>query len=97
MGTKNNPGQFDCYTKAHPDEPLFVLRAKDPFGADMVSLWAALAVGDIYTAIAVFNALMQEARKNPHDMGYESSKFKEAVKCADAMRDWHEQRYSTPS
>ena len=25
MGTKNNPGKFDCYANAKPDEPLFVL------------------------------------------------------------------------
>ena len=25
MGTKNNPGRFDCYGNAEPDEPIFVL------------------------------------------------------------------------
>ena len=29
MGTKNNPGQFDCYRNAEPDEPMFVLLARD--------------------------------------------------------------------
>lgn len=29
MGTKNNPGKYDCYAKAEPDEPLFTLRGKD--------------------------------------------------------------------
>ena len=28
MGTKNNPGKYDCYEKAGPDEPIFTLRAK---------------------------------------------------------------------
>lgn len=30
MGTKNNPGKFDCYDAALPDEPMFVLLARDP-------------------------------------------------------------------
>jgi hypothetical protein len=40
MGTKNNPGQFDCYAKADPDEPIFTIRAKDPIGAMIVRTWA---------------------------------------------------------
>lgn len=40
MGTKNNPGQFDCYEAADPDEPMFVLLARDPDAADLVRQWA---------------------------------------------------------
>lgn len=39
MGTKQNPGQFDCLDKIAPDEPYFVLRAKDPLAADLVADW----------------------------------------------------------
>lgn len=42
MATKNNPGQFDCYAKAEPDEPLFVLLARDKHAPTLVWLWAAL-------------------------------------------------------
>lgn len=42
MGTKNNPSPFDCYAAADPDEPLFVLLARDKFAPAMVWLWAAL-------------------------------------------------------
>jgi hypothetical protein len=42
MGTKNQPGQFDCYHKAEPDEPLFVLLARDPLAPILVELWAML-------------------------------------------------------
>lgn len=42
MGTKNNPGQFDCYSNAEPDEPMFVLLARDPFAPILVRLWADL-------------------------------------------------------
>lgn len=40
MGTKNNPGQFDCYENALPDEPMFVLLARDPDFQDLVQEWA---------------------------------------------------------
>jgi hypothetical protein len=40
MSTKNNPGAWDCYAKAHPDEPMFVLLARDPLAPDLVREWA---------------------------------------------------------
>lgn len=42
MGTKNNPGKFDCYSKADPDEPVFVLLGRDPIASFCVTLWAEL-------------------------------------------------------
>lgn len=33
-----------CLSKAASDEPLFVLRAKDPLAAQVVRLWAAMAL-----------------------------------------------------
>jgi cob(I)alamin adenosyltransferase len=41
MGTKNKPGDFDCYANAEPDEPMFVLLGRDPSAADLVYDWAA--------------------------------------------------------
>lgn len=32
-----------CLNKARDDEPIFVLRAKDPIAAAVVRLWAAMA------------------------------------------------------
>ena len=32
MGTKNNPGDYDCHAAAKPDEPVFTLRAHDELG-----------------------------------------------------------------
>lgn len=40
MGTKNNPGQYDCYDQADPDEPMFVLLARDPDAPELVREWA---------------------------------------------------------
>lgn len=39
MGTKNHPGRFDCYEKAEPDEPMFVLLARDEDAPDIVEEW----------------------------------------------------------
>ncbi len=39
MGTKNNPGAYDCYAKIKPDEPYFVLRGCDPDAVAAVKEW----------------------------------------------------------
>lgn len=40
MGTKLTPGQFDAYSKAFPDEPMFVMLGRDPLAASVTYLWA---------------------------------------------------------
>ncbi len=40
MATKQTPGQFDCYANALPDEPMFVLLARDPDFRRLVQKWA---------------------------------------------------------
>jgi hypothetical protein len=54
MGTKNNPGAFDCYEAAHPDEPMFVLLGRDRLAASLVRLWAYMrrATGEDSTKVA---------------------------------------------
>ena len=63
MGTKNNPGLYDCYEKADPDEPIFVLRANDKYAPTLVWLWASLAGLDGTKA-----AKVQEAQACATDM-----------------------------
>lgn len=41
MGSKIAPGAFDCYANAEPDEPMFVLLARDPDAPNVVRDWAA--------------------------------------------------------
>jgi hypothetical protein len=43
MGTKNNPGKYDCYANAEPDEPLFVLLGRDKNAGALVWLWGVMA------------------------------------------------------
>lgn len=40
MGTKNNPGKFDCFSRAEPDEPVFTLLGRDPVASALVEMWA---------------------------------------------------------
>ncbi len=40
MATKKNPGKFDCYANAKPDEPMFVLLGRDAMAGALVRLWA---------------------------------------------------------
>lgn len=46
MATKNNPGKFDCYANAAPDEPMFVLLGRDRHAPTLVRLWALLRAKD---------------------------------------------------
>lgn len=47
MATKERPGQFDCYANAMPDEPMFILLARDPDFARLVHEWANKRERDI--------------------------------------------------
>jgi hypothetical protein len=40
VGTKNQPGKFDCCANAAPDEPMFVLLGRDPMASFLVEIWA---------------------------------------------------------
>ncbi len=45
MGTKAEPGPYDCYAKAAMDEPIFTMRSKDPSGPYFVRMWAFVRQG----------------------------------------------------
>jgi hypothetical protein len=72
VATKNNPGKFDCYEKAEPDEPMFTLLARDPMAAKVVRYWIELR---------------KQAAYNP-GLVTEHTVIAEARACADAMEDW---------
>lgn len=42
MGSKEEPGAFDCYANAEPDEPMFVLLGRDRHAPGLVRQWVAL-------------------------------------------------------
>jgi hypothetical protein len=76
MGTKDNPGKFDCYHNALPDEPMFILLGRDPWAPDLIELWAEKRMRDI---------LLGTRPKSDLPM------VDEAQHCAAAMRDWRKE------
>jgi hypothetical protein len=69
MGSKAQPGAFDCYAKLEPNEPYFLIMGRDPMGQQLVEMWALgaemrLSLGAL-DAEAVLNkkAQIAEARR----------------------------------
>jgi hypothetical protein len=75
MPTKTNPGEFDCLAKALPDEPYFVLLARDPVAAVLVEEWGQRRM----QAIA-------RGKRPEEDM----RQAQEALDLAQAMKAWRE-------
>jgi hypothetical protein len=57
LGTKINPGRWDCYERAAPDEQTFTLVDRDPLAPFLVSIWSKLRIGDPIAARAVFDTM----------------------------------------
>lgn len=62
MGTKQDPGKFDCYKNAEPDEPMFILLARDPLAPILVEAWAKLSIARI-DGVEKSNQALQVARE----------------------------------
>lgn len=73
MGTKNEPGAYDCYANALADEPLFVLLARDPDAPALLELWAAMR-----------EVRVNEGRSPRSDLFM----LNEARRCAENRRQW---------
>lgn len=69
MGTKLNPGKHDCFNNALPDEPMFVLLARDPDFARLIETWAKRREYDILCGERPESdrALLIEARNLAND------------------------------
>lgn len=80
MGTKNRPGRFDCYENASPDEPIFILLARDASAADLVEAWANRR-----------QRLIDLGDKPPSEIAM----VEEARACAESMRRWRATRAET--
>lgn len=73
MGTKNNPGKFDCHANAAPDEPMFIMLARDVHAPLIVEGWASNRED------AINRGFYPESDR---------AKVAEARECAEAMRAW---------
>src|SRR6266446_8725134 len=87
MGTKASPSAYDCYANAEPDEPLFVLLARDPLAEYLVAAWAAMRARDVSTAVRMILDGIVALGDKP-DLPYQSEKSVEAQQCSKAMREW---------
>lgn len=86
METKNNPGNFDCYANAGPDEQMFVLLDRDPLAPFLVSIWSKMRMGDFEAARVVFEAMIErrggrylispDVDKASEAMGYSMAMFR---------------------
>jgi hypothetical protein len=63
MGTKRNPGRFDCYERADTDEPMFILLGRDRHASALVNLWAEMREKENEDP-----AVVEEARKVAADL-----------------------------
>ena len=89
MGTKNNPGKFDCYANAEPNEPMFVLLARDRLAGHLVSLWSKVRYGDPEAAQVVFNDMLVK-HLGHYQVAPDVPKAEEAMDCSLAMFAWRE-------
>lgn len=78
MGTKLKPARFDCYANALPDEPMFILLARDASAAGVVSLWAMERLCEI-----------SQGRRPDSDRPM----VEEARQCAKDMAEWRSTNY----
>lgn len=93
MGTKNNPGAFDCYENAEPDEPMFILLGRDPLAPFLVSIWSKLRMGDLEAAGVVFTKMAYEIALRYHAEP-DVDKASEAMDCSFAMFAWRKEHRS---
>ncbi len=92
MGTKNNPGKFDCYANAGPDEPMFVLLGRDRLAGHLVSIWSKIRMGDIESATTVFLDMMHK-HSEIYCMSPDIDKALEAMNCSLDMFKFRENQY----
>jgi hypothetical protein len=89
MPTKLHAGTYDCYARALPREPLFVLLARDTLAPLLVSLWAAARCGETEVAGELLAELLHAgAAKGPAD----AEKIREALQRARAMHAYRDGR-----
>jgi hypothetical protein len=74
MGTKTDPGPFNCLAAAEPDEPIFILLGRDAHAHAAVRKWADDR-----------EAFIKTGAKPVEDM----HRVWEARECADKMEAFH--------
>lgn len=87
MSTKIRPGPYDCYADALPDEPMFILLARDQTAPDRIRDWADIKRKQL---IADYGALPESDPKSPRAVEFrdEMAKCQNADEIAHDMATW---------
>jgi len=91
MGTKSEGDM--CYSAALPDEPMFVLLARDPQAPELVRKWANERENKLATPAMYIDGTYGDGRKGWHypdddETTAEKAKIAEARYCAARMEVW---------
>jgi hypothetical protein len=92
-GSRKNPSPYDGMARVFPDEPYFLVRAKDPLAPALVELHAYIGAGQTGAARAKLEEILQavgDAPRPPHPQ--DSPKHREAFLIAQAMEAWQRHR-----
>ena len=84
MGTKSDPGRYDCYANARPDEQMFILLDRDPLAPYLVSIWSKVRMGDEEAARAVFESMLKTPAIR-YCLNPDTEQASEAFECAMEM------------
>lgn len=90
MATKINPGAYDCYENAEPDEPMFVLLARDELAPHLTRLWALIR--DCAPKQQILHEVDRAREIADSKPVMNEAKYKEAMICADTMVGWRQLR-----
>lgn len=77
MGSKRNPGHFDCYGNAAHDEEMFILLARDSSAPTVVRVWAVIRFLKILFFVKPWSDLAM---------------VREAFGCARRMKAWRKHK-----
>lgn len=98
MGTRLNPGRFDCHAAALDDEPRFTLLARDPLAGFLVSIWSSMRMADQEAAEAKFRTMIKRVLP-AYWLAPDVDAGNEAIDCAMKMFAWraaNERRWREP-
>jgi hypothetical protein len=93
MGTKNQPGEFDCYAAADPNEAMFVLLGRERMAAGVVRSWARRYWWRKVLPPMLRLMFDEGIRRIKRDdlrglVARRDSKYHEALQCALSMNAW---------
>lgn len=87
MNNKKEPSQFDAYSKAEDEEPVFTLLGRDPVAPSLIEAWAYLRSGQVGAAEIAFKAATDASSFIDAQMPGEAQ-IRSAFEVAEECRKW---------